>query len=264
MDTTNKENKELTTRQRMLAERAKQDAARAPVTGDRWFRFRDKKFMLGDIGTSELRAVILDFTFENAYFPGSYSPNQRQAPTCWAVGVDGRTLAPGDKVANKQNAVCEGCWADFYDSASRGKGKACKNSVRAGVLVVGSDNSYFPAFLRIPPASLKNFSDFCDKTLRIAGMGLFEVIATVGFDKSATFEKLIFPAVTKIDDPELREAVAVHATDPALRTKLLKGFEAEVEIEAARAAEDQRHVAEIIGDDDGPGAAAPIDDDLPF
>ena len=254
---------QLTTRQQALAERTRQDARRAPTFGDRWLKLKDKKFSLGDASTSELKAVILDFVYENSYFQGAYNPSARQAPVCWAVGLDGATLAPGDEVPDRQNPSCQGCWADAYDSASRGKGKACKNSIRLGLLVVGSDGGHFPAFMRVPPASLRNFAEYADRTLRIAGVGLYEVLTTMTFDRSATYEKLALSGVSKVEDPNLREVIAIAATTSALRAKLLKGFEQEVEAEARRTSEDASRVAEIIGTDE-PGAAQGVDEDLPF
>lgn len=171
----------------------------------------------------EMAVIIMDSIHENAYYTGKFDSENPAPPVCFAFSRTGKEMAPHELSSAPQCTKCEGCDKDEWGSADTGKGKACKNIRRLGLLPIGSftkDNDFVmtdtPAtciatseigFLKIPVTSVKNFTNYV-KTIGTAGRRPpFAVITKIKTVKDAkTSFKIIFEKVCDVPD-ELMDAV---------------------------------------------------------
>jgi hypothetical protein len=83
--------------------------ARHPL-GERWIKASKGVFEMDEMTATEMRAVILDRSYENTYFPTPYNALKKTDPTCFALNADQRLLAPGDGVPKPESEGCTRCW----------------------------------------------------------------------------------------------------------------------------------------------------------
>lgn len=124
----------------------------------------------GQVLKQPIDVVILDVVRENSFFKGDFDPDSPVPPDCFAVGRDEESLAPPAELKTKESDTCASCWANAFGSAEKGRGKACKNTLRLGILPADNPKPTVlseaePALIRVPPTSLKVFAKYA-KLLR--------------------------------------------------------------------------------------------------
>lgn len=134
--------------------------------GSNWLSFRGGQLTVDGAAMPNSRANVIVFAYmeERAYYEGDYDPDNPSSPICYAYGpVDGgATIAPHEKSKQPQSDKCKGCKHSEFGTAERGKGQACKQSVRLALAplsskVTGAEFAKQPmAFARVPPTSIKN------------------------------------------------------------------------------------------------------------
>ena len=193
---------------------ANQAAAERPDT--KFISFKSGVLSYNDTpapGTA-IKCVIIGACFENTYYAGKYDPKKLKSPDCWAIGFDETALIPGrsnrgeEALTDAQDEKCDGCWANEWESADEGKGKACKNSRRLAVvfppeLGLGSDVLY----ARIPVTSVKNWSKYVNQIASVIKRPTWAVITEIKVvpDMKSQFQ-VLFSFVGMLDEVELEGA----------------------------------------------------------
>lgn len=114
------------------------------------------------IGT-EMRCIVLGFVYENSYYDTPYDPDNPSIPTCFAIGLEEKELAPHENSPEAQAETCAACWANEWESGNSGRGKACKNGRRLAVLEYDEDidlESADVAILNLSPTEIKNWKKY--------------------------------------------------------------------------------------------------------
>lgn len=121
---------------KMAAEYADQEAN---TGGGQFVSTRGGVLSFGDqpFPNNEMAAIIVDSILTNVYYEGDYDPETPQTPSCYAFGRDEKTLAPHDDAEVKQADGCEACPQNVFGSALKGRGKACTNRRRLGLISAG-------------------------------------------------------------------------------------------------------------------------------
>lgn len=115
---------------------------------------------------NKLPCIIIASAFENRYYDKPFDPNNRSAPKCFALSLNGQNMVPHDDVPEKQSETCEGCNLYKWGSDPKGgKGKACKQVRRlallpASALVEGNIRTAEIALISIPVTSAKNWANY--------------------------------------------------------------------------------------------------------
>lgn len=133
----------------------------------------DKEFVQGN----KLRVIIIDAVLEKAYYPKAFVEGTAATPACYAFHAKSREeMNPHEAAPDKQHETCAGCKHNVFGTAiqqdgSPGKGKRCRDVIRAVALVYNEDPSAMVkgemrAF-QIPTTSLKLWSDYVS---RLAGV----------------------------------------------------------------------------------------------
>jgi len=170
---------------------------------------------------NKMRVVILDAILVNAFYPGSFDPDNPVPPVCWAFGRKESEMAPTGEIPDQQNDACSGCKQNKFGSAEKGRGKACKNGVRLGVLHADSLKGAgiaeaAVAFLNIPPTSLPSWSQYVKSLEATTGLPPYGVVTEIALVPDAKTQfKLTFTLVEKIKDRKLLGAVFAKHGDVA-------------------------------------------------
>jgi hypothetical protein len=167
------------------------------IRTDQTLNFNMGDEQLGDT----IEVFVLDFAYTNQWFDADYDPGNPRNPSCAAIARDPDLLVPveGD---DKQSEQCSTCWADVFGTANVGKGKACKNSIKALIVPAnevldGKDNPT-AMFLGIPPTAMKPFRD-CAKTVDRHELPLSAVRIRVQCVPSGGARSLTFTPIDAID-----------------------------------------------------------------
>lgn len=164
----------------------------APAGGSAIRVTQDKQFLLPD-GTKTpgpLELVIVDFTAKNAFYEGAYDAKNIIPPACFALGQNPLKLVPSANAPLVQATECNACPNNQF--GSDGTGKACKNSRVLAVLPPDADENTPLWTLTTSPTANKGFDSFVGSVARVFQLPPVGVIATVSFDESSTFAKLMF------------------------------------------------------------------------
>lgn len=186
---------------------------------------------------NQVAVVVLDSLRENVYYVGDFDPDDPQPPVCYAFSGDEGPMAPHPKAQQAQSAACKGCRWNEYGTATKRKGKACKNRIRVAVLSGGTmARGAFEAFddpehfasdgiyqLSIPPTSGKAWKQYLNGIGGVHPVKLFTLISVIPDQKDQwhlQFTKLdkvptdLYPALrSRID--EARESISQPYPEPS-------------------------------------------------
>ena len=114
---------------------------------------------------NKLKVIIADAIMENAYYEGEFDPDNPQPPVCFAFGRSEKEMKPHADSAEPQNDTCSGCPMNEFGTAERGKGKACKNIRRIGLIAAEplteeAIQKGEVAYLKTPVTSVKGWAAY--------------------------------------------------------------------------------------------------------
>ena len=160
------------------------------------------------IPNNEMVVIVLDSILVNAFYPGDFDPDAPQSPTCYAFGRNDKTMKPHADSEEPVSEECEGCPNNEFGSASKGRGKACKNGRRIALLPAGNidRNGEFEAyedegefakgqvgFLNLAPTSINSYGAYVKQinaALKKPPLSVFTKVSLVP-DPKAQF-KVVF------------------------------------------------------------------------
>lgn len=203
-----------------LAKLAKESAAQvAGLGGGQFFSIRAGTLSVNGspIPNNEMAVVVLDHVLLNAHYGAEYDSENPMPPVCYAFGRDAATMAPHEAATKKASAQCKGCPNNEFGTAEKGKGKACKNTIRLACIPAGTmSNGRFEAFddpeafssaqvayLGLPPTSIGAWGAYVKSlagALKRPPFGVFTKVKVVPDPKSqvkVTFE-LLGPAPSEL------------------------------------------------------------------
>jgi hypothetical protein len=157
---------------------------------------KGKQFTLPDGSTGPtLSAIILDWRYVLAHYPGAFNPNQPQDPNCFAVGTanpESGQLVPHETATEKQGEDCRSCPKNQWKSSPTGNGKACKNQVRLLMVGANPEDDSTPLTLYISPSALRNWNAYVTDLANVHGLDIMQVVTEISFDPNETYPKLCF------------------------------------------------------------------------
>jgi hypothetical protein len=172
------------------------------------------KFAIDGVKTDEFVGVILDVAVVKAYYDNAYDPANPQPPSCYAISRDGADMTPHAKVKDPLCKSCSECRWNKFGTATLGKGKACKDTLRLHILKIEDADQKIvePYVLSIPPTGLKAASTYLKG---VEDLGLCPQVVATRFrieQDDSTFFQISFEV-----DEELDEATGGKFLDHADR-----------------------------------------------
>lgn len=159
--------------------------------------------------------IPLTFIGERAYHEGPYDPDVRQSPLCYSymdpehIDDDDYVATPHKDVKTPQSKECKTCPWNEWRSASNGKGKACRESIRLGLLANATDLSKQATwFARIPITSVPAFKSYIGELLGY-GKPMFSAVTELSvIPDTKTFFKILWTPKKALDAKNLAIADA--------------------------------------------------------
>lgn len=191
--------------QDLLRKQAEEIGDKTAPAGGNYIRVTQDKFFTLPDGTrtpGPLQLVVVDFASHNRFYDGAYDPKEIKPPACFAIGTNPLKLVPSKNAPVPQASDCQSCPMNQY--GSDGAGKACKNTRLLAVLPPDADADTPLWLLSVSPTATKGFDGFVTSVARVFQTPPIGVAATVSFDTSVTYAKLVF------SDPQPNANVGVH------------------------------------------------------
>lgn len=177
-------------------------AQEANSGGGSFFSIRGGILAFNDaaVPNNRMGVIITDSILENVFYEGAYDPDNVTPPTCFAFGRDDETIAPHENVVAEgqaQHETCRGCPQNEWGTADKGKGKACGNRRRLGMIPAGTfdrDGRFEPfddaesfktatlGFMKLPVTSVKGYATFVKQVagaMRRPPHGIFTKVSVV-------------------------------------------------------------------------------------
>jgi hypothetical protein len=174
--------KQLTKWDEELAKYAQEAAATEAAAGGSGQYFSLKGGILSwqdePLPGNQMVVVVLASMFENVWYHGEYDPDVRENPTCFALSNEYADLTPHENVVEAgqaQSLECKSCELNKYGTADKGRGKACRNTRRLGMIPAGTITktgsvSLFKkqedftgsaiGYMRLPVTSVRNYGAY--------------------------------------------------------------------------------------------------------
>lgn len=188
---------------------------------------------------NKLPVIVVATAYENQYFPSSFDPNKTEAPTCFALSIDGLDMVPHENSREKQADSCAECPMFKWGSDPKGgKGKACKSKRRlvlipANALEDGVEKAEM-AQLTLPVTSVKNWGNYVNRLAATVKRPPWAVITEVKTQPHVKNQfEIVFEPVSAVDSEHLGALSVLReaADNIALRPYEIPTEEAEAEEE---------------------------------
>lgn len=207
----------------------------AKVGGGVAVRFGHGKITAGgvDVPGGKLQCIILDSCAFNGWYGKKYDKDDVQPPDCYAfaIVVGDPEMAPHAEAPDKQCEFCADCEKNQFGTADTGRGKACGNNVRLGLLLAkdiedgASVAAAEMATAKVSPTNLKRWAGYVKSLDELDGGARppWGVVTEIScYDDSETQIRVEFKLVETIDDPDILDAL--EARLPKVQDELQRPF----------------------------------------
>lgn len=86
---------------------------------------------------NKLEVIVLGFCAHNKFYKTKYNSSEKTPPDCYSFSIifDDKEAKPHEASTEPQADSCGECDNNVFGSAENGKGKACANALRLGILL---------------------------------------------------------------------------------------------------------------------------------
>ena len=184
--------------------------AEAEKPSGNWISFKGGVMAVAGnpIKGNKMPVIILHSVFENQLYAGKYDPNNQQPPICYAFSDTDDDLKPHPDSAEPQNVDCATCPKNAWGSdPGGGKGKACKNVRRLGMIAASDLENIAKAPVAIaktPVTSVKNWSTYASQIANVLKIPPIGVITEMSVEPDAKTQfQVNFNLLDKVDEKYL-------------------------------------------------------------
>ncbi len=187
-------------------------------TGGVGVKFGRGSITIGDtpVKGGKLECVIIGSCALNKWYETDYDPTDKQPPDCYAFSViaDDPDMAPHAAAAHKQSDKCADCEKNQFGTAKTGRGKACNNTIRLGLLTAKDAEdadgvaSAELATAGVSPTNLGHYKTYTDMLEEEYGRPPWAVVTEIAsYDDPKTQIRLEFRMVELIEDDSVLQAL---------------------------------------------------------
>ena len=164
----------------------------------------------------KLECIVAGSCALNTWYEADYDPNDAQPPDCYAFALvgDDPEMAPCAEAANKQSDLCQGCAKNEFGTAKVGRGKACGNNIRLGLILAkdaeeaGDIAAAEIATAKVSPTNTKHWAGYVKMLDDEHGRPPWAVVTEISsFDDPKTQIRLEFRMVDLIEDDAILTAL---------------------------------------------------------
>lgn len=211
-----------------MAEFAKQAAeTEANVGGGNFISTRGGKFTIdgNEVPGDKMNVIVVDHVLENCYYKGKFDAKNPTSPICYAFGRKDEDMKPHPSSSEPQCSSCKDCPWNKFGSSDTGRGKACKNTRRLGLITEDDledvENS-IAHILKVPPTSLKKWGGYVKNLESSLHKPPFMIVSeiTIRPDEDNQFE-LGFKVKSEVDGDQYPE---LKAKRPSVEVDLMQPY----------------------------------------
>lgn len=160
---------------------------------------------------NKMNVVVIGSVMENHFYTDRFDPDNPASPKCFAFSEDGKNMAPHELSEVKQSEACANCPQNEWGSADVGKGKACKNIRRLGLITEDGlddvENAEL-AVMKLPVTSVKAWSVYVNQLAELHRRPPFAVVTEITWQQHPKWQfELTFKLVGTITDEEALTAL---------------------------------------------------------
>jgi hypothetical protein len=164
------------------------------------------------VPNGRLECVVLGSCALNAWYGAKYDPSDVQPPDCYAFADEygDKDMKPHEAVTDPQADTCAECEKNEFGTADNGKGKACGNNIRLGLLtakdVEDADDagSAELASAKVSPTNAKHYAAYVKLVAEDYGRPPWAVVTEISsHDDPKTQIRLEFKFVSLIEDDDI-------------------------------------------------------------
>ena len=156
-----------------------------PPTSSRIRPVAKEGFKLPDESVlDELEGIVVDVRYINALYVKPFKRGELETPGCWSVSTDANNMVPDDTCDKKRHTDCGTC--PMNEWGSKGNGKACKNSLRLGIIPTDATDATQPYIMDLAPTSMASFL----KVLRGLKVPMQTVVMNFSLDSKVDYVKI--------------------------------------------------------------------------
>ncbi len=167
------------------------------------------------VPNNKLECVIVGSCAFNAWYKDKYDSDNPQPPDCYAfAAVADENMAPHEKAEEPQAERCEGCPQNEWGTADVGRGKACGNNIRLGLLLAkdcedgAAVSTAELATAKVSPTNLKAWKGYVDAVAEEHGRPTWAVVTQISSQSDPKTQiRLEFSMVSLIEDDEILAAL---------------------------------------------------------
>ncbi len=182
------------------------------------------------VENNEMGVVILDHILMNANYPDAFDPKNPSGPNCFAFGRSEAEMKPHQTCVDAGTAQaedCASCPLNQWGTADRGKGKACGNGRRLGLISAGEfgkdgsfkmerDPKHYETagigYLKLPPTSIKPWAAFVKSLAATLGRPPHGIVTRIRVDRDQEDSmKIVCEPLDKLPDNVMGVVMARHA-----------------------------------------------------
>jgi hypothetical protein len=164
----------------------------------------------------KLNCVIVGYCAMNAWFKTKFNAKETTAPDCYAFAIktDDPEMTPHAQAPSKQAEKCADCEKNQFGTADTGRGKACGNNVRLGIITatdIDNADDVKAAELatgKVSPTNLKRWKQYAEALEEEHGRPTWAVVTEITtHDDSDTQIRVEFRMVELINDDDVLDAL---------------------------------------------------------
>lgn len=175
------------------------EAAKSLRSGGSYIGFKNAQLKVDGISISEnqLNVRVLSVISERAWYSKEFDADAVQVPDCYSLN----DTVPHDDAANPQADHCGDCPHNKWGSATRGKGKACRESARVIVIPANVPPQSAQMYTaKVPITSLSTVTSFTSRCAQANKlMGEFVTKLSCVEDKKSFFKVHLTPVEVTAD-----------------------------------------------------------------
>jgi hypothetical protein len=165
---------------------------------------------------NKLEAIIIGSCAHNKYYKEKYNPSEKTPPDCYAFSliVDDPDMKPHAASADKQAEGCAECDFNVFGSAENGRGKACANTLRLGLLLSKDVDDAASALANdlatagVSPTNAKYYKSYTDGLEEEHGRPVWAAVTEITCHPDPKTQiRLEFKLVELIEDVSIIEAL---------------------------------------------------------
>ena len=185
-----------------------------------WVSFKGGRLNINgtDMPNGKAPVVVIHSVFENQWYKNRYDPDNPQSPSCYAISENEEGLKPHPDSEDPQSPTCAECPKNAWGSdPGGGKGKACKNSRRLGLISANDLKDVAKAefaIAKMPVTSVKNWSTYASQLASVLKLPPLAVITEIMVEPDPKTQfQVNFRLMDKITDGPVIQALLSKRKD---------------------------------------------------